>query len=287
MINCLFVSDLHGNSEKYQKLLKAIFELTPDIVFLGGDLLPSGVRAFTELSDFNDDFMSGFLVMQFSGLREIMRERYPSIYIILGNDDGRFEEESIIAGEFAGLWHYIHNRKIIYNDYLIYGYSYIPPTPFMLKDWERYDVSRYVDPGCVSPEDGYRTSGVSEHEIKYATIADDLNNLIGDDDLTRAIFLFHAPPHDTNLDYAAIEGKMIDHVPPDPHVGSIAIRRMIETRQPLITLHGHVHETAELSGSWRDKIGRTHLFSACHSGLELALVKFDLENPFDVTRILL
>jgi len=31
----------------------------------------------------------------------------------------------------------------------------VPPTPFLLKDWEKYDVSAYVDPGCVSPEEGY------------------------------------------------------------------------------------------------------------------------------------
>jgi Icc-related predicted phosphoesterase len=56
------------------------------------------------------------------------------------------------------------------------------------------------------------------------------------------------------------------------------MRRFIEARQPLLTLHGHVHESARLTGSWRDRIGRTHLFSAAHDGPELALVRFDLEN---------
>ena len=77
---------------------------------------------------------------------------------------------------------------------------------------------------------------------------------------------------------------MVDHVPLDVNVGSIAVKRFIESRQPLLTLHGHIHESARLTGSWRDRIGRTNLFSAAHDGPELCLVCFDLENPDDATR---
>jgi Icc-related predicted phosphoesterase len=78
-----------------------------------------------------------------------------------------------------------------------------------------------------------------------------------------------------------LDGKKIDGVPLDLHVGSIAVQRFIESRQPLLTLHGHVHESARLTGHWRDKIGNTHVFGAAHDGPELALVHFDpadLEN---------
>jgi len=70
-------------------------------------------------------------------------------------------------------------------------------------------------------------------------------------------------------------------------VGSIAVRRFIEARQPLLTLHGHIHESARLTGSWRDVIGRTHLFSAAHDGPELALVRFDLEHLDEASRVLI
>ena len=60
-------------------------------------------------------------------------------------------------------------------------------------------------------------------------------------------------------------------------MGSIAIRRFIEARQPRLTLHGHIHESARLTGSWRDGIGRTVMLSAAHDGPELALVRIDLE----------
>ena len=54
-----------------------------------------------------------------------------------------------------------------------------------------------------------------------------------------------------------------------------AIRRFIEERSPLVTLHGHVHESARLTGTWRCRIGRTHAFTAAHDGPELALIRFD------------
>jgi Icc-related predicted phosphoesterase len=144
-----------------------------------------------------------------------------------------------------------------------------------------------VDPGCVSPEEGVRSVPVPEGETRWGTIAADIEALVGGGDLSGAVFLFHSPPHGTALDRAALDGRTVDHVPLDVHVGSIAIRRFVEARQPLLTLHGHVHESARLTGAWRDRIGRTVCLSAAHDGPELALVRFDLERPESATRELL
>jgi Icc-related predicted phosphoesterase len=163
----------------------------------------------------------------------------------------------------------------------------VPPTPFRLKDWERYDVSRYVPPGSVSPEEGLRTVPVPENEARFSTIQDDLASLVGDNKTDNAVFMFHSPPHETRLDRAATDGKMVDHVPLDLHVGSVAVRRFIEKRQPLLTLHGHIHESTRITGSWRDRIGHTEMFNGSHHGPELSLVTFDLENPRSATRELL
>jgi len=158
---------------------------------------------------------------------------------------------------------------------------------FMLKDWERYDVSRHVDPGCIPPTEGYRSVPVEKHKIEYATIAKDLEQLVGSDDLARAVFLFHSPPYKTNLDRANLDGRMIDNVPLDVNIGSIAIQRFIKSHKSLITLHGHVHESARLTGSWQDRIGETWCFSAAHDGPELAVVRFDLDHPEKAERQLI
>jgi uncharacterized protein len=287
MVLCFFVSDIHGRLSRYEKLFEAIAEQHPKAVFLGGDLTPSGLMHSQRHGREFRDFIADYLVNNFRRLKMTMGLEYPDVFLILGNDDARAEESAIINGESLFLWKYAQGQKFDWEGYMMYGYAYVPPSPFLLKDWERYDVSRYVDPGCVSPEEGMRSVPITPDEQRYSTIKKDLDVLVGAADLSKSIFLFHSPPHNTKLDRAGLDGKFIDDVPLDPHVGSIAIRQFIETRQPLITLHGHIHETARLSGSWRDSIGQTQMFSAAHDGPELALVRFDPEHPETAIRVLL
>jgi Icc-related predicted phosphoesterase len=235
----------------------------------------------------HDNSVIGYLAREFGNLRRALSNRYPRVFIILGNDDPRLCEEDLRAGAEEGLWEYVHNSRTDLGEFSVYGYSFIPPSPFLLKDWERYDVSRFVDPGCVSPEEGYRSTPGGGKKERYRTIERDLQELAQDDDLARAILLFHSPPYQSKLDRTALDGKMIDHVPLDLHTGSIAIQRFIEKRQPLLTLHGHIHESTRLTGSWRDKIGRTHMFNAAHDGPELALVRFDLDDLENARRELI
>ena len=279
-MNCLFVTDLHGDEQRYRKLIGAIRADTPKAVFLGGDLLPSGFGAKSA----HADFLKDFLAVRLSDLKREMGAEYPKLFMILGDDDPRVKEKLVGDLQNSGLWSYVHRKVVEFGTFSVLGYAHSPPTPFLLKDWERYDVSRYVDPGSVSPEEGLRTVDVPENEKRHRTIEKDLRDLSAVCEMSRAICLFHSPPHETNLDRAALDGKMIDHVPLDVHVGSIAIRRFIEEHQPLLTLHGHIHESTRITGQWRDRIGNTRLFGGAHDGPELALVRFDLENLEDATR---
>jgi len=282
MTECLFVSDLHGNLGKYRRLFGVLEAARPRTVFIGGDILPHfGSR------DTPQDFVRDHLLRELGHLRERLGAEYPRVFLILGNDDPRINEESILEGAAAGLLSYVHMKKDRFDSWSIYGYAMTPPSPFRLKDWERYDVSQYVDPGSVSPEEGVRSVPVEPGVVRYGTIAADLEQLTGSDDLRNAVMLFHAPPYRTGLDRAALDGMSVDHVPLDVHIGSIAIRNFIEARQPLLTLHGHAHESARLTGTWRERIGRTLALSAAHDGPELALVRFDLEEPEGATRDLI
>jgi len=284
---CFFVTDLHGHVDRYEKLLAAIAAERPAAVFVGGDLLPHGITRIALQRAPVDDFLADFILPRFAALQTDMGGAWPQIFLILGNDDPRCDEAEFLAAAERGLWQYVHGRKTACGPYPVYGYAHVPPSPFQLKDWERFDVSRYVDPGCVSPEEGVRTVPVSDSEVRFGTIARDLQALIGDDPLAEAILLLHTPPHDTPLDRAALDGHLVDGVPLDVHVGSIAVRRFIEERQPLLTLHGHVHESAHLTGAWRTQIGRTHAFNAAHDGPELALVRFDPADLEPATRELI
>lgn len=281
---CFFVSDLHGFVDQYLKLFLAIRKEHPRAVFMGGDLFPSTGLAMSTQNFDAKDFIWGFLAKHLLKIRKELKDKYPQIFIILGNDDGWLAESDMLMANARGLWEYVHNRKAMLEAYPVFGYSFVPPTPFLLKDWEKYDISRFVDVGSVSPEEGLRSYTVEDIFLITSTIKKDLDLLTENENLEKAIFLFHAPPYKTNLDRAALDGKKKDHVPLDVHVGSIAIHRLIESRQPLLTLHGHIHESAELSGSWRDCLGKTHMFSAAHHGPELALVRFDPKYLNQATR---
>ena len=282
-----FVCDLHGQVQRYETLFKTIQAEQPAVVLLGGDLLPLGGKYLPIGGVEKRSFINGFMQEGFSRVHDEMGDTYPEVFLILGNDDPRCEEINLAPGEAQGLWTYVHKQWVEVGDTHLCGYACVPPTPFMLKDWERYDVSRFVDPGCIAPEDGYHSTPVSLEEVRKATIQAELDNLAQGVDLSRGIFLFHSPPYRSKLDRAALDGRMIEHAPVDFHVGSIAIRRFIEKRQPLITLHGHVHESARISGAWRERIGRTYTFSAGHDGVELALVRFDPDMPEKAKRELI
>jgi len=73
-----------------------------------------------------------------------------------------------------------------------------------------------------------------------------------------AVFNLHVPPYDSHLDMAP---QLDKNLKVDAHagtgvmmipVGSTAVRKIIEKYQPLIGLHGHIHESRAVS-----KIGRT------------------------------
>ena len=63
----------------------------------------------------------------------------------------------------------------------------------------------------------------------------------------------------------------------------------IEKHQPYLMLHGHIHETVEMSGEFKDKIGNTLcLASGNHNiGDKLALLIFELDNISKVERIII
>jgi len=97
-----------------------------------------------------------------------------------------------------------------------------------------------------------------ERDVEEETIEKELDKLmsmINNHETT--ILVTHVPPYGTQIDLAPALDKDLRYVTKGgqlvfEHVGSTAVRKIIEKYQPLIGLHGHIHESKGF-----DRIGRT------------------------------
>lgn len=159
------------------------------------------------------------------------------VFIIMGNDDCKGNMDLLEKADKKGMLHFVHQKAVAFRGIWFAGYSYINTTPFLMKDWERGEK----------------------------LIAGDLEALSKRCDMKRSVCLFHAPPFATLLD-VLYDGR---------HVGSLAIRDFIEKKQPLLCLHGHIHESMLMTASIADKIGKT----VCINPGNRNIVKVDLRKP--------
>ena len=100
MYRCFFVSDIHGRIDRYNRLFDEILEEKPNILFIGGDILP----AYRSIDSRYDDFIQNFLVSNLLRLKEKLISDYPEVFLILGNDDPMIQEEKIIKAEETGFF---------------------------------------------------------------------------------------------------------------------------------------------------------------------------------------
>src|SRR4051812_14009330 len=106
-----FATDLHGRADRYERLFGLIIAERPQVLLLGGDLLPRANTRRTKGGVFSADFVGDYLVPSFQNMRNKLGEDYPTVCLILGNDDPRCEEQSFLAADGDGLWKYMHGRK--------------------------------------------------------------------------------------------------------------------------------------------------------------------------------
>jgi Icc-related predicted phosphoesterase len=153
------------------------------------------------------------------------------------------------------------------------GYSYTPPTPWFVKDFERLDVRGDEPPLIGGARWDHRFSRMVQHGSRYIfdgapTMADELGAVHRPADPW--VFVVHAPPHASKLDQAFGNNSW----------GSRAVRQALERLQPLLSLHGHIHESPMVSGSFRDTIGKTTAINPGQSSAELcyAAIELDVAN---------
>ena len=240
-----FTSDLHGQGALYEELVAVAAARRPGAVLIGGDLCPhaSGAEGIAH----QRVFLEGFLV-EFA--RRLL-EGSPStdLLLMMGNDDWAANMDCL--ERFDGdLWTLIHGRVAVVDGVRVAGSSWVPITPFGLKDWERWEDGDAESPARLN---GWVSLGreVVPHAFDPArrtpTIAEALEDLATRGAPEETVFVLHSPP----------SGTRCDMIGAGAHVGSRAIRRFVERHQPPLVLGGHIHESPRVSASFRDTIGRT------------------------------
>ncbi|MBI2656547.1 metallophosphoesterase [Candidatus Woesearchaeota archaeon] len=263
MFKLLYTADLHGNEEFYERLLKKAEEENANAVAIGGDLCGREGSTIKDKIHNQKRFLEKSMIPLFKDFKQ--KNKSKEIHAIMGNDDFRINLEVLENAEKNKILKSIHNKSIKLNKNLdIAGYSFVNPTPFRLKDWEKPDFKYDNIPAQLFAEE-IRSLGKEE-----GTISGDLQKLSLLSNPKKTLYVIHAPPFNTKLDIVTTRN----------HVGSKAAREFIEKEQPMLTLHGHIHESPKMSGSWKDKIGNTICINVGSSYPEdkLNCVVVDLEN---------
>ncbi|MCC6348434.1 MAG: metallophosphoesterase [Candidatus Eisenbacteria bacterium] len=273
MADWLFTSDLHGQGDYYEQALALAESGRPRVLILGGDLgpHPSGAEGVRR----HRLFLEGFLVEFARRLRE--RTPETALVLLMGNDDCASNHD-VLDRHDGDLWHVLHERVLEFDGVRVAGSSFVPITPFRLKDWERWEDGGEESPpqlaGWVSEAGGAREFAF-DPAARTPTIADSLAMLAGACDPAATLFVLHSPARGTKCDL--VHGGH--------HVGSRAIRRFVEERRPRLVLSGHIHESPRVSGAWKDTLGETVLVNPGQFGSRhLAAVWFDPARPAETLR---
>ena len=268
MAEWFFTSDLHGSGELYEQVMVLAATRRPRVVILGGDLAPHGTGAAGV--SHQRVFLEGFLVEFARRLSEAAPGA--ELLLMMGNDDWGANHD-VLERHDGTLWRALHARVVDVDGVAVAGLSWVPITPFAIKDWERWEDGADESParlhGWLSGREGVREFRF-DPERRSPTIAEGLELLAAKRSARDMVFVLHSPPRDTVCDVIATR----------QHVGSRAIRAFVEARQPRLVLSGHIHESPRVSGAWRDALGGTPVVNPGQFGSrQLAGVWFDPARP--------
>lgn len=285
MLRIFFASDVHGSEVCFRKFVNAGKAYKANVLILGGDVTGKMIVSIiqqdrgTYSADFsgrtwilkNDQELQNFMKMVrdsgyypymtndlelselnaderkvnelFSELmletvrrwvkiaEERLRGTETSCYMTPGNDDRFIVDEALSESD------YVVNPE---GKIVLLGGSYeMISTGF----------------SNITPWKTQRELSEDELEKKMENMASKVERI------ENCIFSLHCPPFDTLLDKAPQLDETMKVVTRSGEkmmisVGSIAVRKLIEKYQPLLSLHGHIHESRGV-----EKLGRTLCFN--------------------------
>lgn len=280
-IRLFFATDVHGSEKCFLKFINSPAAYKVSVLILGGDITGKMIVPIVKRDD-------GTCSAEFLGTKQTLKSdseieemekriRFTGYYpyrtnteemIAMQHDPAKVDAAfTQVMSDTLRHWTHIAEERLKGQGVKIYmtgGNDDRMEIEDVLKS-----SSYVIDPEgeLVTLDGGYEmiSSGWSNptpwktpRECSEEELESKLSTMIGKvKDMKRCIFNLHVPPYDTGLDtcpkldetlkpvYAGSEIMMIS-------AGSKAVRSAIEKQQPLLGLHGHIHESRGFV-----KIGRT------------------------------
>jgi len=266
-IRIFFVSDIHGSNMCYRKFLNALKVYNVDIGILLGDLTGKMLIPLVEKTGggWQTTFMGHHTVVETQEELDKLKKTIEMVgYYWVHLTPDEFESYKADSHKLDGLfnelmlarleqWIALADERLANTSYKVY----MAPG-----NDDHFDVDRVIEDSAVIVDCDNRNVMVGGHEMITFSWANPtpwntprekpdeelepmLEELISTvKDKSNAIFNFHVPPYGYALDLAPeLTKDLIQAADRKIHVGSKAVAHMIEKYQPLLGLHGHIHES--------------------------------------------
>ena len=279
MTTLFFATDIHGSDICWSKFLNAGKFYDADVLILGGDMTGKAVVPFIHQG--GDNYRITLLEQVFDVSNEdelqdmVKRVRSRGYYPYMTNPDEIVELEKkpelvnkIFLDEVLKVvqqWMELAEKRLNGTEMRVYcspGNDDMDEVDGIVRASRRVllvegqvtaldALHEMISSGWSNrtPWDTHREEDEDELQVRYEAMTSQLKNP------HNAVFNVHVPPYKSNLDEAAeldkdLRPKMAGQALKP--VGSTALRKAIEQTQPLLGLHGHIHEGRGVS-----RIGKT------------------------------
>jgi uncharacterized protein len=256
-----FATDIHGSEVCWRKFLNAAAFYKADMVILGGDVTGKVMVPIVDHGGHWKVTVRGqeYTLDSQQELEDIKTQirnagSYPALVSpdelqVLSREEGAVDRRfTVEMTQSLDRWLNGGNDDIWEIDDIIEQSPCVSFAEGKLLDLDGFSL---VSMGWTNPTpwDTFREAPEPELATKIEAVVSQVP------DMGRAIFNFHAPPYGTGLD----EAPALDATLRPIHggavmkpVGSTAVRDAITKHQPMLSVHGHIHESRGIK-----KMGRT------------------------------
>lgn len=274
-----FATDIHGSERCFRKWLNAASAYEVQALVLGGDITGKALVPLVSMPDGWHGELHGKPVhaadqAQLEVLQKQIRDMGFYDTVVSPSEKTRLDEPGQLKRAFADAIRKSMERWVKLAEERLGGRNVV--VSWMLGNddepevaqWMRgSSVVRFAEDGVVQLPGGFEMVSVgfstptpwhTPREVTDEDLGARLDAAVsGLADPSRAVFNFHCPPAGTHLDNAPkLDAELRPVVDASGlasiSVGSQAVREAIEKSQPLLGLHGHVHESPGA-----ERLGRT------------------------------